>query len=304
MTKEQKRQKRIARVQGRSLKSFHALMSYVWVLFHPLAVFTNFRCFAVIILEFFIVQFFEKFHILRIPVVHVDHPLDKKIPFKPEKVSIYFDFINQWVRPLNMLKQRLGWLRSGTLTRHWMQRFRKLYEYSAQIYHFRLSTTDRPTYKEMREFRQMHALDPHFLCVPSLHVATLALAYGYYRKLFREENFTEEEISRWQPEFYKAAIEITETVLYVKQHSVNCIGAALYVITANFSDIFNEADAHQFIDDLFKTDELDRSVAKEVKDYIRIVYDKFVDEGKSAGHWYEPVRNFLHEYESKTLALS
>ena len=292
-----KSEKRSALLAGRTLKSFNPWLSYVFVLFHPRAVLTNFRCFAVIITEFFFVQFLEKFRILRIPVVHVDHPLDSKIPFRPEKVPIYLDFINLWVRPLNLLVQRCGWWKAGKLTREWMRRFRKLYEHSAEVYHFRLTTTDRPDYNEMREFRQMHALDPHFLCVPSLHVATMAMAFGFYRSVFAKEGFTEEEIGRWQGELYAGAVEITETVLFVKQHSVNCIPAALYLVSSNFPDIFSEDDARKFLDDMFRKNEIPSADADETRSYMAGLFEKFISEGKTSENWFVPVREFLLNYE-------
>ncbi|MBR1721775.1 MAG: hypothetical protein IJ727_04730, partial [Treponema sp.] len=91
---------------NKPLKSFNPLVAYAGVLFGPPSFITNFKCFATFLKEFFFLQYFEKFHILHIPVVHVDHPLDKKIPFTPKKVSVYLDFINLWVRPLAMLVKK------------------------------------------------------------------------------------------------------------------------------------------------------------------------------------------------------
>lgn len=293
-------EKRIERLKNRTLKSFSPWLAYPHNVFHPIAVFTNFRTFAVIFREFFLIQFLEKFGILKIPVVHVDHPLDEKIPFIPQKIGVYLDFINLWVRPLEMMSERLGFVRSGKECKRWMRMFRGLYNFSAQIYHFRLTTTNRPDYEEMREFRQIHAIDPHYLCVPSLHISTLALAYGFYRRVFVEEHFTEDEISRWQPELYEGAVEIAETVLYVKQHSVNCVPAALYLVAANFADYFSADDARKFLDDMFKNpDGFSAETAEEVKNYMRDSFEGYLKKGAELPkeRWYEPVREFLVEYE-------
>ena len=284
------------------LKSFNPLVAYAGVLFGPPALVTNFKCFATILKEFFFLQYFEKFHILRIPVVHVDHPLDKKIPFTPSKVGIYLDFINLWVRPLAMLVKKFGFWHASRLTKKWMLRFRKLYQCCGKIYHFRLTTTDRPKYKEMREFRQIHALDPHFLCVPSLHVSTVFLAWGFYRKIFGEEDFTEIEKTLWGEELYKCALEITETVLYVKQHSVNCIPAALYLATANFPELVSEDDALKFISDMFaKPEGFSNEDADLVRAHIKSTYEKYLSEGAESANWYEPVWNFLLNYNASEI---
>ena len=284
---------------NKPLKSFNPLVAYAGVLFGPPSFITNFKCFATILKEFFFLQYFEKFHILHIPVVHVDHPLDKKIPFTPEKVKIYLDFINLWVRPLAMLVKKFGFWHASRLTKQWMLRFRKLYQCCGKIYHFRLTTTDRPQYKEMREFRQIHALDPHFLCVPSLHVATVFLAFGFYRNIFETEDFTETEKRLWGEELYKGAIEITETVLYVKQHSVNCIPAALYLVTQNFPEWITLDDARKFISQLFLTPEgFSEEEAYQVREHIRVTFEQYLVDGKKSANWYEPIWDFLVNYKA------
>ena len=282
---------------NKPLKSFNPLVAYAGVLFGPPSFITNFKCFATILKEFFFLQYFEKFHILHISVVHVDHPLDKKIPFTPEKVKIYLDFINLWVRPLAMLVKKFGFWHASRLTKQWMLRFRKLYQCCGKIYHFRLTTTDRPQYKEMREFRQIHALDPHFLCVPSLHVATVFLAFGFYRHIFGTEDFTETEKRLWGEELYKGALEITETVLYVKQHSVNCIPAALYLVTQNFPEWITLDDARTFISELFvKPEGFSEEEAYQVREHIRATFEQYLVESKTSANWYQPIWEFLLSY--------
>ncbi len=283
---------------NKTLKSFNPLVAYAGVLFGPPSFITNFKCFATIIKDFFILQYLEKFHIFHIPVISVDHPLDKKIPFLPEKIDIYLDFINLWVRPLAMLVKKFGFWHASELTKKWMLRFRKLYKDAAKIYKFRLSTTDRPKYKEMREFRQIHFIDPHFLCVPSLHVATVFLVHGFYRHIFEEEDFTQTEKSNWSKEIYSGAIEITETVLYVKQHSVNCIPAALYLVVKNFPEWTSIEDARKFIDELFlKPEGFSDEEAYQIREHIRLTFEQFLIEGKKSQKWYEPIWNFLLDYE-------
>lgn len=283
-----------------SLKSFNPLTAYAGVLFGPPSLITNFKCFATILHEFFFLQYLKKIHVFHIPVVHVDHPLDKKIPFTPEKVKVYLDFINMWVRPLAMLVKKFGFWKASKITKLWMLRFRKLYQLCGKIYRYRLTTTDRPKYRKMKEFRKIYALDPHYLCVPSLHVATVFLAFGFYRYIFENEDFSQEEKSLWKAELYQCAVDITETVLYVKQHSVNCIPAALYLVVKNFPEWVKTEDARKFIDDLFKSPEgFSSTDSLQIKDYIRASFEKYLSEGEKASEWYEPIYNFLDNYSKK-----
>lgn len=297
--KKTKLQKRIENCKNRSLKSFSPIFPYLFLMCNPVAICTNFKTFAVILKEFFFIQFFEKFHIIKIPIVHVDHPLDDKIPFTPSKVGVYLDFINYWVRPFSMLIKRIGIYKAALVMKKWMRNFRKLYNLAGKIYHHRLTTTNRPDYNEMIEFRQIHALDPHYLCVPSLHIATVFLVFGFYRSIFVEENFTEDEISRWQDELYKGAVEIAETVLYVKQHSVNCIPAALYMTEENFSEYLSKEDAMKFIEDMFVIPEgFSKEDAVEVKTHIKTAFENYVTESSKfpKEEWYKPIHTFLENY--------
>lgn len=282
---------------NKPLKSFNPLVGYVGVGMIPPCFIMILKCVCTVLKEFFFLQCLERFHIIHIPIVHVDHPLDKKIPFIPEKVKIYLDFINFWVRPIAMLAKKFGFLHASVLAKQWLIRFRKLYQLSAKIYHFRLTTTNRPKYKQMREFRKIHALDPHFMCVPSLHVAIVFLASGFYRHLFMTEDFTETEKQELGKEIYDGALEITETVLYVKQHSVNCIPAALYLVTSNFPDWMSADDARKFIDNLFvKPEGFGLEDAYKIREHIKMTYEKYLVDGAKSEHWYDPIYDFLLSY--------
>lgn len=301
--KESSLEKKIRKIAGRSLKTFRMLPTYIVLLLYPSLCFTTIKTLCIIANEFFFLQFFEKFGIFKIPVVHVDHPLDNKIPFTPSKVGVYLGFVRFWMQPLGMLLKRFGIARAAKFLKKWMRLFRGLYIYSGQVYKYKLSTTNRPIYKENSHFRTIHRFDPHYLCVPSLHIATVALAYGFYKKLFVDENFTEAEKSQWEKEIYDEAIEISETVLYIKQHSVNCIPAALYMVSENFSEYFSIQDAIKFIDDMFKFVEPEIDVKTEdiekIRHHIHFVYEKFLLEGRACINWYDPVRRFLDNYESE-----
>ena len=297
-----KLEKRIEKCSGKRLRDFNPLLAYVHHVFHPIAIFTNFRTFAVIIREFFLLQFLEKFRIIKIPVVNVEHELDKKVPFVPEKVSIYLDYINLWVRPLEMIAERLAFVNYGRACKKWMRMFRKLYLLAGEVYHFRLTTTNRPDYNEMREFRQIHALDPHFLCVPSLHIATVSLVYGFYRQLFIDENFTEEEIKRWQTELYQGAIDIADSVLYVKQHSVNCIPAALYLVAKNYPSFFSIDDARKFLDDMFRNQNFfAEEDADTVRNFMKQTFENYMNEGSKLPdeNWSDPIKKILSKIENE-----
>ncbi len=49
--------------------------------------------------DFFWLQFSVKLGIRKIKIINVDHELDARIPFRPEKIGAYLDFIAFWIRP-------------------------------------------------------------------------------------------------------------------------------------------------------------------------------------------------------------
>ena len=49
--------------------------------------------------DFFWLQFAVKWGFKKLPVVDVDHPLDDEVPFAPDKVGAYLDFVAYWIRP-------------------------------------------------------------------------------------------------------------------------------------------------------------------------------------------------------------
>lgn len=292
-------EKRIKKVAGRPLSSFSVLPAYPNLFFRPRAIGTTASFFKSVIAVFFVLQFGKKWGFLHIPVVHVDHPLDKKIPFLPQKVNTYLNFINFWIEPMTMLIHRYGAHNAMLFCREWLKLLTTTYDEAGRLYRFRLSTMERPRYHK-GQFFTIHFFDPHLLCVPSLHIAIIVLCYSFYRMLFERESFTETEKKQWNKELYDGAIAIADSVLYVKQHSVNCVPAALYMVTRLFPDLFKPTDAVQFIGDMFAEPEgMSAQDAAAVREHILFIYERFLLEGAHEDDWRSPVQRWLVTYEKE-----
>jgi len=242
--------------------------------------------------------------------VSVDHKLDKKVPFTPEKVHIYLDFVNFWIRPMTFLMCRIGQKKALPYCAKYLLHIKDAYHEASKVYSYCMSTTNRPDYNEMKGFRTIHRTDPHLLCVPSLHVAICILTYSYYKKIFKEVDLTEEEQKYYNRELYLSAITITETVLFVKQHSVNCIPAALYMMSHLIPDYFTLKDGVDFIDSLFTglsnekdcpyyseelktTDLICDENRTEIRNHIHFMYEKLILEGVAEENWATPILKWL-----------
>lgn len=250
------------------------------------------RCIAAASKDFFFFQLGAAASKGSIPIVNVEHPLDQTIPFRPRMVVVYLDFIPFWTRTAYFLIKRYG--RSGVRNAaSYIDGMARLYGYAASVYRRHLSTTKRPSFLLNPHFAFIHLTDPHLLCIPSLHVMVVIRAYTHFRALIRErgqEAVLADKIALMR----NTAIEITEAVLYVKQHSVNCVSASMYTMTRFEPELFPVEEAERFAQDLFRSC---RSPGKEeaeaIRQYILNLYRNLLEEGRSSQDWRKPVFNFL-----------
>ena len=261
--------------------------------------------------NFFFYQFRSSFLPGRIPVSRVDHSLDEKIPFVTSWVAIYLDFIYFWLRMIAFFLRNYG-RRAYKPIGEFIFSLGGLYAYAAKVYKQNLSTTKRPFYVSHPRFLLIHLLDPHLMCIPSLHVMVAVHAYTKFAHIARQIG-EEEKLKEQILEMKHGALAICQAVLFVKQHSVNCIPASLYAMTCFTPELFPVEEAQAFTELLFSpapslekapkncpvhpayspVTELPQNVHKEIRDHIIKLYHKFLSEKEAAASWDEPIVNFL-----------
>lgn len=252
---------------------------------------------STVIADFFLLQFSVKFGFRKIPVINIDHPLDEKVPFTPEKVSVYLDFISFWIRPSQYIIRKYGWKTGRAVMNEFLGLIRDCYLAAAEAYRFRMTTTSRPKYYK-GSFLTIHLFDPHYLCVPSLHVIIVVLAYTFYRRIFEHLGMEETERKRLNEELFSGAVEITETVLLIKQHSVNCIPAALYTIGCVTPNDVYPLECVRFIECLFRNDGIVKKAdAASIRLHIEEMYERLLLEGCHDGEWVTPLHRWLSSAE-------
>ena len=282
------------------LEKFSLLPTWIVSLTHPKVVLSTVSYLKTVAADFFILQFLRKFKFTRTPIVHVDNPLDDLVPFNTRKIAEYLGFVKYWIRPLGLLIQTLGVKKAAPRLAQFYRNIRDAYKSAAGVYRFRLSTTNRPHYKKRIYFAGVHMLDPHYLCVPSLHITVVCLTYSFMRKAFAEEGYSKEEQDSWNQDLYKGAVNIAETVLYVKQHSVNCVSAALYMTARVFPSLFSKEDALGFLDSMFKSAvDIPSEDKKRILDDMKNLFLGFMEEGKDCKDWSEPIKNWLIKTEKR-----
>jgi len=272
--------------------------------------------------NFFLRQYHAAFFPGRIPVTKVDHQLDKKIPFVPSWITIYLDFVQFWVRMLSFFVRRYR-RKSFIPVRDFITSMGNLYAFAAEVYSKNLSTTKRPFYIARPRFLLIHLLDPHLMCIPSLHVMIAVHTYTMFSVIAKQLG-EEENLNDQIEEMEQGALAISRAILFVKQHSVNCIPAALYAMTCFNPGVFTPQEAERFTSLLFSPapgknitlencnvplrskvhpsaspstviPEADLSL---IKSHILSLYSRFLEEKKTAVNWYDPLLIFLKTYNA------
>ncbi|MGI0530055.1 hypothetical protein [Treponema socranskii] len=289
----------------RPIDSYGAFLPYLIIPFRLKSAKVLFRFLRTVVRDFFWLQFSVKWRFKTIPVLDVSHPLDELIPFTPDKVKIYLNFTNFWIRPMTFLFRRLGVKKALPYCIEYLSLIETAYANAAKVYRFCMTTTKRPDYKTDAAFKMIHAFDPHLLCVPSLHVAIVILASVYYADVFKNDDFTEEERETYTAELREGARRIIESVLYVKQHSVNCIPAAMYMMLYVLKNRFTISAGIDIINSLFADDEtLSDSDKKKISAHIHFMFERLLLEGANENDWTVPVKRWLKSYaRSKNIGL-
>ena len=276
------------------------------------------RCVASILWHFFFRQYRAALLPGRIPVTRVDHPLDEKIPFKPSWVTVYLDFVTFWVRMITFLLRVYG-RRSFGAVKQFIASMGYLYVFAAEVYRHNFSTTDRPFYIARPRFFLIHLVDPHLMCIPSLHVMVVIRTYTQFAAILRAFGDSRRFAAQIE-EMKQGALAITQAILFVKQHSVNCIAAALYAMTCVDGELFPPEEAESFTGLLFgepppaahgtrvnatvrpesaPRTRLPEGDIAEIKAHILSLYFRFLSERKNAKTWEEPLLNFLRPLPRK-----
>jgi hypothetical protein len=266
------------------------------ILMNPVLRSSALGCIASIVRNFFFLQYKAVLFPGRVPVTSVDHPLDAKVPFIPRWVDIYLDFVSFWIRILGFLLDRYG-RRALAPVKEFLDSMNRLYRFSAEVYAKNMSTTRRPYYIKRPRFFLIHLTDPHLMCIPSLHVMVMILSYTRFRRILSALGDGESQAERID-EINAGAALITEAILYVKQHSVNCVSAAMYAMSRFDPALFPPSEAEIFVSRLFARPGplpgLSPPDGRLIRDHIIALYRRFMDDVSGpTDPWEEPLLRFL-----------
>jgi len=246
--------------------------------------------------HFFAPQLMTQYKLRRRPVAWVDHPLDKKVPFKPHHVSIYLSFTSLWLKSIGFIYREFGKQSLNEIIK-FVEALTSLYLESSKIFLQIQSTTNRPRYIGGFYFQVIHLFDPHLHCIPSLHVEIVCLNYTFMSKIINKLAANPAEYQSEKDYLWRQAVLITDSILLIKQHSVNCVAAGLFTLSSN-NYPFEEKDAYLIIDTLFTGSGNTLAAGEEIRDYIHKLYQHFLEEHRRKTNA-KVLVDFLHAYPQK-----
>jgi hypothetical protein len=301
---------------SKSIYDESAAYAYYKTLATPALRWTTLRCIATIFYNFFFRQYRAAFLPGRVPVSKVDHPLDMKIPFAPSWVTIYLDFTAFWTRIITFLLRQYG-RRALESVKEFISSMGDLYAFAAETYKKNFSTTKRPFYIARPRFFLIHLVDPHLMCIPSLHVMIVIRTYTKFTQIMKALGEYENFVSQIE-ELKRGAHAISRAILFVKQHSINCISAALYAMTCFSPELFPPEEAEAFAVQVFTQEtrpsslrqakglancavrpaaapkmKIPREDAQVILEHVIRLYRQFLSEKENSKTWEEPLLNFM-----------
>ncbi|MBI9108058.1 MAG: hypothetical protein JEZ04_15020 [Spirochaetales bacterium] len=251
---------------------------------------------SAIFIKFFFYQFQTVLFPKTRPVVNIDHPLDENIPFDPSWVGLYNTFTVFWMKSAGWLLKTFG-PEAASDVAAFTRDIALMYNTAGDVYGKCQSTTNRPAVFANFNFIIIHIFDPHLHCIPSLHVMVCAYT-GFMTSEIIKKHADDPEKYRAELDWvHKNALEIIESVLLVKQHSVNCIPAGYFMMSMLF-DNFRTAWASRYMDEMFQDDPKGISEVPIIVEYIKNLYTRFMNDYKINGDQTQVLLDFLKEYEN------
>lgn len=221
------------------------------------------------------------------PIHRVDAAIDDTIPFRRAYYPQYLSFVSLWIETLGFVRAAVGG-KSMALWLAFLAELDALYRDAGSLSRELPTTTRRPPGASTLRMALIKAFDPHYHCLPSLHI----LIVMHTRLKFREWLPALEAAGMggegggarlWAARLRRESLEIAESVLYTKQHSVSCIAASLFLLTARDAAA-DEDFAEEVIASLFEAEDADSDVpAEAIRDHIRGLYRKFLRRQREDG---------------------
>jgi len=255
---------------------------------------TGSKFLGTLVTKFFLPQYLSRIRVRKRKIVNVDHELDKLIPFSLEYFKTYMSFSHLWIKSIYFLYKEFG-NRALPLIGKYLRTIDQLYKNGFDVSDRCQSTTTRPDPGKYIKLRLVHWVDPHLHCIPSLHVMVVCFNQLRIGTIIQELTGSARGYEAELEYLENQAINITNSILFMKQHSINCIPAGLFALSEECSE-FKDEYAFNLIENIKKLniDSIDRF--EDIASYMTELYTDFQKLSKSFSNK-EILINFLLKYE-------
>lgn len=227
-------------------------------------------------------------------VRNIEHQLDARIPIRYEMIETYLGFVQMWISALSYVRRREGRGFNGAI-HDFLTGLERCHVEAAGVYGQCLSTTRRPERAPNPRLALVYAFDPHLFCVPSLHVLVVCYTYRKLADILAEHGLYDRYAAELAALRDRAAT-ITESILYVRQHSINCIPTALSMLSVILPS-YDETEARNFLATLFVSDPAiaaeDRA---EIGSYMVSLFSNLNAQADGESGRYGAIVRFLRSY--------
>ena len=187
-------------------------------------------------------------------------------------------FTSLWIKSVSFLYKEFG-KEALPYIYQFIEGLEQLYQTAYSVYKVYQSTTARPKSGKNIPLKLVHMADPHLNCLPSLHVMIASYT------LIRINSFLDflapdsDKYSKERKYLFFTAVRIIDSVLFLKQHSVNCIPAGLFALRSAVKD-FPEELPYQIAEKMLNTSRISRSSKKTIEHYMVELYKAFLEKSK------------------------
>ncbi len=254
---------------------------------------TGLSLIGTIVGKFFLPQFSSKFRVTNREIIKVDHTLDRLIPFSSTYLPTYMSFTKLWIQSIYFVLKEFG-APSLPFIRQFLEGLKTLYITGSTVYDTYLSTTQRPKSGKNIPLKLVHMADPHLHCFPSLHVMIVSYTYIKISGYIDTAASDPEEYGREKDYLFSEVVNIIDSVLFLKQHSVNCIPAGFFALRSTIKD-FPEEFPYTVAKQMLKTSGLSHVSQETVRHYITELYSTFLKQSSGTDD-VEVLIDFLRNY--------
>ncbi len=168
------------------------------------------------------------------------------------------------------------------------------YTGSFTIYDRCQSTTKRPEFGGGPPFFLIRLTDPHLHCFPSLHVIIASFTVFKISSIMGKFAEGKDTYQAEMDHLFTMAVRIINSMLFVKQYSVDCVPAGLFMLQGRIPE-FTSKYSDMLLDNILQVPEIPVENREEIASYMKTLLGWFSNQQENKASS-EVLNDFLLNY--------